>query len=142
MRQGMGCWCGCWVGYERDHSDKLIFAIYIYDTMYSIAARSQSFYPVKRALICFFLCTVVSLLSCDAPTVKRYGFLTMLGQDTISIESITHQDNTLTSDEVDRFPSVRIRHTVVNLNDDGSIRQLVMDIHTPSEPSRQRDRKV
>ena len=66
----------------------------------------------------------------------------MLGHDTISIENITRQGNTLTSDEVDRFPRVRIRHTEVNLNDDGSIRHLVMDIHTPSEPSGQRDRKV
>ena len=110
--------------------------------MYSITARTQSFYPVKRAVICFFLCTVVALLSCNAPVVKRYGFVTMLGHDTISIESITRQGNTLTSDEVDRFPSVRIRHTVINLNDDGSIRRLVMNIHTPSEPSGQRDREV
>lgn len=66
----------------------------------------------------------------------------MLGRDTISIESISRRGNTLTSDEVDRFPGVRIRHTVVDLNDDGSIRHLVMNIHTPSEPSGQRDRKV
>jgi Protein of unknown function (DUF2911) len=110
--------------------------------MHSIAARSQSFYPVKPAVICFFLGTVVSLFSCTAPTVKQYGFLTTLGHDTISIERITRQGNTLTSDEVDRFPSVRIRHTVVNLNDDGSIRHLVMNIYTPSEPSGRRDRKV
>jgi len=110
--------------------------------MYSITAQSQSFYPVKPAVIRFFVCAVVSLLSCNAPIAKRYGFLTMLGHDTISLESITRQGNTLTTDEVDRFPSVRIRHTVVNLNDDGSIRHLEMDIHTPSEPSGQRDRKV
>jgi hypothetical protein len=110
--------------------------------MYSITAQSQSFYPVKSAIICLFISAVVSLLSCNAPMVKRYGFLTMLGHDTISVESITRQGNTLTSDEVDRFPSVRIRHTVVNLNDDGSIRHLVMNIYTPSEPSGQRDRKV
>src|SRR5258708_32898566 len=66
----------------------------------------------------------------------------MLGNDTITIEGITRQVNTLTSDEIDRFPSVRIRHTVVNLNDDGSIRHLVMNIYTPSEPSGQRNRKV
>ena len=110
--------------------------------MYSITTQSQRFYPVKPAVICFFLSAVVSLLSCNAPTVKQYGFVTMLGHDTISIESITRQGNTLTSDEVDRFPRVRIRHTVVNLNDDGSIRHLEMNIHTPSEPSGQRDRKV
>jgi hypothetical protein len=80
--------------------------------------------------------------SCNSAPVKRYGFLTMLGHDTISIEDVTRKGNTLTSDEVDRFPRVRIRHTVVKLNEDGSIRHLVMDIHTPSEPSGQRDRKV
>ena len=110
--------------------------------MYNTTAQSQRSYPVKPAVICFFLSAVVSLLSCNTPPAERYGFLTMLGHDTISIESATRQGNTLTSDEVDRFPRVRIRHTVVNLNDDGSIRRLVMDIHTPSEPPGQRDRKV
>ena len=108
------------------------------------AAASVRLKPrlVAQALICFFLSAVISLLSCNAPKPERYGFLTMLGRDTISIEGISRQGNTLTSDEVDRFPRVRIRHTVVDLNDDGSIRHLVMNIHTPSEPSGQRDRKV
>jgi Protein of unknown function (DUF2911) len=110
--------------------------------MYKTSAQSQSFAAVKPALICFFLCAVVSSLSCNAPKPERYGFLTMLGRDTISIEGISRQGNTITSDEVDRFPRVRIRHTVVDLNDDGSIRHLVMNIHTPSEPAGQRDRKV
>ena len=110
--------------------------------MYSRTAQSQCSYSVKPTAICLFFSVVVSLFSCNAPTVKRYGFLTMLGHDTISIEGITRQGNTLTSDEVDRFPTVRIRHTVVNLNDDGSIRHLVMNIYTPSEPSGQRNRKV
>jgi hypothetical protein len=110
--------------------------------MYKTNAQSQSFYADKPAVVCFVLSAVVSLLSCNAPKPERYGFLTTLGRDTISIESISRQGNTLTSDEVDRFPSVRIRHTVVDLNDDGSIRHLVMDIHTPSEPFGQRDRKV
>ena len=106
--------------------------------MYSRTAQLQCFYPVKPTAICLFFSIVVALFSCNAPTVKQYGFLTMLGHDTISIESITRQGNTLTSDEVDRFPSVRIRHTVVNLNDDGSIQHLVMNINTPSEPSAHR----
>jgi hypothetical protein len=111
-------------------------------SMYKTNAPSQSFYAVKLAVICFFLSAIVSLLSCNAPTVKQYGFLTTLGRDTISVESISRQGNTLTSDEVDRFPAVRIRHTVVDLNDDGSIKHLVMNIHTPGEPPGQRDRKV
>ena len=110
--------------------------------MYNTTAQSRSFYPVKPAVICFFLSAVVLLVSCNTPPAEHYGFLTMLGHDTISVESVTRQGNTLTSDEVDRFPRVQIRHTVVNLNDDGSIQHLVMDIHTPSEPPGQRDRKV
>jgi len=110
--------------------------------MYKMNARSLDFYAAKPAAICFFLSTMVSLYSCNAPKPERYGFLTMLGRDTISIESITRQGDRLISDEVDRFPGVRIRHTVVDLNDDGSIRHLVMNIYTPSEPSAQRDRKV
>jgi hypothetical protein len=110
--------------------------------MHNTTTQSQRFFPVKPPVIFFFLSAVVSLLSCNTPPAERYGFLTMLGHDTISIESITRRGNTLTSDEVDRFPRVQIRHSLINLNDDGSIRNLVMDIHTPSEPPGQRDRKV
>ena len=84
-------------------------------------SQSQSFYAVKPAGICFFLVAAVSLLSCNAK-VERYGFITRLGRDTISVESVTRQGNTLTSDEVDRFPRVRVRHTVIKLAHDGSIR--------------------
>lgn len=110
--------------------------------MYNTTAQTQSFYSVKPAAICFFLSAAISMISCNTPPAKQYGFVAMLGHDTISIESVTRQGNTLTSDEVDRFPRVEIRHTVVNLNDNGSIRHLVMDIQTPSEPPGQRDRKV
>ena len=110
--------------------------------MYNTTAQSHNFHHVKPSVICLFLSTVVWLLSCNTAPPVRYGFLTMLGNDTISIESATRQGNTLTSDEVDRFPRVQIRHTEVHLNDNGSIRRLEMDIRTPSEPPGQRDRKV
>src|SRR4051812_35563756 len=110
--------------------------------MNNITAQSQNLNPVKPPMICFFLTAAVSLLSCNTSPAKQYGFVTMLGHDTISVENATRQGNTLTSDEIDRFPRVQVRHTVVNLNDDGSIQHLVMDIHTPSEPPGQRDRKV
>ena len=93
-------------------------------------------------MICLFLSAAVSLFSCQPPAAKSYGFLTTLGRDTIAVERINRRGNTLTSDEVDRFPRVRLRHTVVDLNDDGSIRHLEMNIHTPSEPSGLRERKV
>ena len=110
--------------------------------MYNTTAQSHNFHHVKPSVICLFLSTVVWLLSCNTAPPVRYGFLTMLGNDTISIESATRQGNTLTSDEVDRFPRVQIRHTEVHLNDNGSIRRLEMDIRTPSELPGQRDRKV
>src|SRR6478609_1381969 len=89
-------------------------------------------------------CGVMLLLaSCgQKPPAEHYGFITRLGSDTVSVEHVTRQDNTITSDEVDRFPSVRVRHTVIELNANGSIRHLVMDIHTASEPPNQRDCKV
>ena len=84
----------------------------------------------------------IFLVSCKNSQSEQYGFITKLGTDTISVESVTRKGNTVISDEVDRFPRVRLRHAVINLNTDGSIRHLVMDIHTSSEPEKQRDRKV
>jgi hypothetical protein len=77
----------------------------------------------------------------DAPA-ERYGFVARLGRDTVSVESVTRRGNTVTSDAVDRFPRVRRRHTEIELGDDGAIRHLAMDIHTPSEPAEQRERHV
>lgn len=85
----------------------------------------------------------LSLLACG-PTgpIERYGFIARLGTDTISVESVARRGNTETSDEVDRFPRVRVRHTEIELGPDGGIRHLVMQIYTPSEPASQRQRRV
>ena len=90
-----------------------------------------------------FLLAGLALLACrrTAPA-ERYGFLTRLGNDTIAVESVTRQGNTVTSDAIDRFPRVRRRHTEIQLDTDGAMRHLVMDIHTPSEPENQRERHV
>ena len=93
---------------------------------------------MQRALL---LSVVLSACSASAPP-ERYGFLTLLGRDTIAVESITRSGNEVTSDAVDRFPRVRQRHTRITLAADGSIRHLEMDIRTPSEPSAQRLRHV
>ncbi|MDB4907991.1 MAG: hypothetical protein JWO05_2775 [Gemmatimonadetes bacterium] len=92
---------------------------------------------MKRLLLC-----LVALGACNRQPAETYGFLALLGRDTVSLESVTRRGNSLESDEVDRFPRVRQRHTVIELNDDGSIRHLAMDIHSPSEPPKQRDRRV
>ena len=73
---------------------------------------------------------------------QRYGFITRLGRDTIAVERVTRQGNRVTSDEADRFPRVRQRHTEIELAPNGGIRHLVMDIATPSEPTNQRHRRV
>ena len=73
---------------------------------------------------------------------QRYGFIARLGRDTVSVESITRRGNSVVVDGVDRFPRVRRRHTEIELGPGSVIRHLVMDIHTPSEPPKQRERHV
>jgi hypothetical protein len=93
---------------------------------------------MKRAVV-----AVLLLAACrpDQPT-ERYGFVARLGNDTVSVESVSRRGNTITSDEVDRFPRVRQRHTEITLGPDGGIQRLVTDIRTPSEPAAQRERHV
>jgi hypothetical protein len=111
--------------------------------MHDQSIQPYGFYPVKSPVTCFFLSAAFLLVSCGHTSpAEHYGFITRLGLDTISVESVTRQGNTVTSDEVDRFPRVRVRHTVISLAPDGSIRHLVMDIQTPSEPAKQRECKV
>jgi hypothetical protein len=73
------------------------------------------------------------LAACTTEEPAHYAFVTTIGRDTISVENVTRRGNRLTSDEVERFPRVRRRHTTVDLDADGSIAKLAMDIHSPSE---------
>ena len=50
----------------------------------------------------------------SGPT-EHYGFIARLGRDTVSVENVTRTGNRVTSDEVDRFPRVRQRHTEIEL---------------------------
>ena len=89
------------------------------------------------------LLAALAVIACrPAEPEQRYGFLARLGNDTVSVESITRRGNTVVVDGVDRFPRVRRRHTEIELGPGSSIRHLVMDIHTPSEPANQRERHV
>src|SRR4051812_48812559 len=90
-----------------------------------------------------FALVVIALAACNSgQSTERYGFVARLGTDTISVESVTRRGNRITSDEVDRFPRVRQRHTEIEVGDDGAIRHLAMDIETPSEPDEERNRRV
>ncbi|MDQ2766890.1 MAG: DUF2911 domain-containing protein [Gemmatimonadota bacterium] len=86
---------------------------------------------------------VLALSACQTKQpVEQYGYLARLGNDTVSIERVTRRGDEIVSDEVDRFPRVRRRHTTIRLAADGTIKHLEMDIVTPSEPSNQRERHV
>jgi hypothetical protein len=98
---------------------------------------------LTRALVIRVVALSIALAACGttAPP-ERYGFLALLGRDTVSVERVTRTRNIIESDEVDRFPRVRRRHTRITLGTDGSIRHLEMEIRTPSEPPPQRVRRV
>jgi hypothetical protein len=84
-------------------------------------------------------------LACSNVTTppERYGFVTVLGNDTVSVERIERSPTRLVTDGVDRWPFVRQRHTAFDLNADGTIRHMVMDVRTPNGRSpRERGRRV
>ncbi len=85
---------------------------------------------MKRSII-----LVLGLTACSGAPGERYGFVTVLGRDTVAVERITRTPATLVSDEVDRWPAVRQRHTELSLAPDGSITHMVMDVRTPNAPT-------
>ena len=83
-------------------------------------------------------------LACSSGTPpERYGFVTTLGNDTVSVERVERSPTRLVTDGVDRWPFVRRRHTEFDLAPDGTIRRMVMDVQTPNGRSpRERGRRV
>src|SRR5215216_7021536 len=83
-------------------------------------------------------------LACSSATPpERYGFVATLGNDTVSVERIARSPTRLVTDGVDRWPFVRRRHTEFDLNQDGTIRRMVMDVRTPNgRTARERARRV
>jgi hypothetical protein len=76
---------------------------------------------------------VLLLLACNAATPpERYGFVAVLGNDTVSVERVSRSPTRLVTDGVDRWPFVRRRHTEFDLAADGRIRRMVMDVRTPN----------
>jgi hypothetical protein len=89
------------------------------------------------------LLALLILAGSNAPPPERYGFVTTLGTDTVSVERIARSPERLVTDGVDRWPFVRRRHTEFDLNPDGTIRRMVMDVRTPNaRTARERARRV
>ena len=84
------------------------------------------------------------LLACGAAEPpERYGFVTLLGNDTVAAERIARSPRRLVTDGVDRWPFVRRRHTEFDLAADGRIRRMVMNVQTPNGRSpRERGRRI
>ena len=83
-------------------------------------------------------------LACsNAAPPEQYGFVTVLGTDTVAVERIARSPTRLVTDGVDRWPFVRRRHTKFDLAPDGKIRRMVMDVRTPNGQSpAERGRRV
>lgn len=79
------------------------------------------------------IAAALAALACGAARPpEQYGFVALLGNDTVSLERIARSANRLVADGVDRWPSVRRRHAEFDLTADGRIRHMVMDIQTPN----------
>jgi hypothetical protein len=94
--------------------------------------------PVGRVLplILFLACS-------NATPPERYGFVTVLGNDTVAVERVERTPTRLVTDGVDQWPFVRRRHTEFDLARDGTIRRMVMDVRTPNGRSpRERGRRI
>ncbi|MBK8058226.1 MAG: DUF2911 domain-containing protein [Gemmatimonadetes bacterium] len=73
------------------------------------------------------------LAACNDPRPpERYGFVAVLGRDTVSVERVERSSARLVTDGVDRFPFVRRRHSEFDLDADGKITHMVMDVRTPN----------
>ena len=78
----------------------------------------------------------LALAACGTDTnTERYGFITLLGKDTVAVEAVARRGDAIQSDAVDRWPFVRQRHTEIVLAPDGSIRHFDMVIQTPNAPA-------
>jgi hypothetical protein len=95
---------------------------------------------MKRSAL--FSLLFLACCSATAPS-ERYGFVTVLGNDTVSVERVERSSTRLVTDGVDRWPFVTRRHTEFDLAANGTIRRMVMDVRTPNGRSaRERGRRV
>ncbi|MBA2293076.1 MAG: DUF2911 domain-containing protein [Gemmatimonadales bacterium] len=63
---------------------------------------------------------------------EQYGFVTVLGADTVGAEQVTRSADAMISESVDRWPLVRFRHTEYAISPDGRLTRMTMAVSTPS----------
>jgi hypothetical protein len=103
----------------------------------AIAGAQRHVMPRSSLLVLLFLACS------NAGPPERYGFVAVLGDDTVAVEQVVRAPTRLVADGVDRWPFVRRRHTEFELDADGRIRRMVMDVRTPNGRSpRERGRRV
>ena len=101
-----------------------------------------AFLPGTRLLLTGAAMSAFAACTAGGPA-EQYGFVARLGNDTVSVERVSRSARSLVSDDVDRFPLVRQRHTVIDLDADGRVAHMEMTIRTPSGASpRERYRVV
>ena len=89
------------------------------------------------------LLALLFLACSNATPPERYGFVAVLGNDTVAVERVVRSPTRLVTDGVDRWPFVRRRHAEFDLDAEGRIRRMVMDVRTPNGRSpRERLRRV
>src|SRR4051794_24800099 len=84
-------------------------------------------------------------LACSNATTppERYGFVTVLSNDTVSVERIEPSPTRLVADGVDRWPFVRQRQTEFDLASHGTIPHMEMDVGAASgRLPRERGRRI
>jgi Protein of unknown function (DUF2911) len=86
---------------------------------------------MKRTIV-VVVAVIASLTACVDSRAERYGFVTVLGRDTVAAERIARAAASLVSDEVDQWPAVRLRHTEFALGPDGRIIHMEMTVRTPN----------
>jgi hypothetical protein len=96
----------------------------------------------RRSPLVLLLAAQAAIACRPAEPEQRYGFIARLGATRYLWERNSPAGIEVVVDGVDRFPRVRRRHTAIELGPGSTIRHLVMDIHTPSEPANQRERHV
>ena len=95
---------------------------------------------MKRTVL---FCLVLGVGGCGDSGAEHYGFVTVLGRDTVAVEQIARTPDRIMAEGVDRWPAVRQRQTELQLNPDGSLRYMQMDVRTPNGATpKQRLRRV